>query len=152
MKSDWEREQEEREWQEGKVVLPAYPKPENLIEFVVSAASRFRFFVDQASLSVGKEDGVVRYTLVARSAAGVENVSYEGIRCKSGTYKVYAVGRESGKWTEHAGDWRRIEPKGAHGWHYVLRREYFCPQHVSIFDAAEGLDALRRGGHPNAGQ
>jgi len=133
------------------VALPAYPKRENLIEFVVSAASSFRFFVDQASLAVGK-DGVIRYTLVARSPAGVENVSYEGIRCKSGTYKVYALGREDGKWIERGSDWRPIEPKGAHGWHLVLRREYFCPQRVPIFDAAEGVDALRRGGHPNAKQ
>jgi hypothetical protein len=149
-KSDWEIQQEEREWTEGPVALPAYPKREDLLEFQVSAASRFRFYVDSASLSVGK-DGVVRYTLVARSPAGAENVTREGIRCKAGTYRIYAYGRSDGRWTERITDWRAIEPKSVQRWHHALWREYFCPQRVPIYDVAEGLDALRRGGHPHAG-
>ncbi len=116
----------------------------------MSAASDFRFFVDRASLSVGK-DGVVRYTLVARSPLGAENVSFEGIRCREGTYRVYAFGRSDGRWTERATGWRRIEPKSVQRWHSALWREFFCPQRVPINDAAEGLEALRLGGHPHAG-
>jgi hypothetical protein len=148
-KTDWEIEQERREWREGEVRLPAYPKRDDLIEFQVSAASDFRFFVDSASLSVGR-DGVVRYTLVARSPTGAENVSHEGIRCHAGTYRIYAFGRGDGRWSERATDWRAIEPKSVQRWHNALWREYFCPQRVPIADAAEGLDALRRGGHPHA--
>jgi hypothetical protein len=33
-------------------------------------------------------------------------------------------------------------------WHNVLRGNYFCPERYSIQTAAEGLNALRRGGHP----
>lgn len=143
-KSDWEREQEQRDWREGEVKLPAYPKREDLIEFPVSAASSFRFHVDRASLSVGA-DGVVRYTLVARSAAGVENVSYEGIRCSGRIYKVYAFGRDNGAWSRPAEtDWRPAESV----WTRALRRDFFCPLGIAIGDVAEGLDALRRGQHP----
>jgi len=145
-KSDWEVEQEERDWREAEFKLPAYLKADALIEFSVSAASRFRFFVDPLSLSVGA-DGVVRYTLVARSAAGAENVSYEGIRCKDGSYKVYALG-QGASWSRARSDWKRIEPKSVQRWHQALQREYFCPFRVQVSTAAEAVEYLRRGGHP----
>ena len=149
-KSDWEEREAERSWAEGALTLPAFPKREDLIEFFVSSASDFKFFIDRASLAVGA-DGVVRYTLVGRSPRGAENVSYEGIRCKTGIYRVYAFGRADGSWARRATEWRAIESKSVQRWHHALRREYFCPQNVPIADAAEGLDALRRGGHPNKG-
>lgn len=146
-KSDWEREQEAREVKEFEITLPAVPKGD-LIEFPVSAATSFRFFIDPASLSVGL-DGVVRYTLVARSPSGAETISYEGIRCGgTGLYRVYAFGN-GGAWSKNTrGDWRPIEPKSVQRWHNELRGRYFCPNRLSIATAAEGLDALRRGGHP----
>jgi len=148
-KSDWEIEVERRGWKESEYKLPAPPKPADLIEFFVSSATDFRFFVDPQSLSVGS-DGVVRYTLVARSPSGAENVSYEGIRCSEGWLRVYAYGRPGGGWSERDSEWRPIETKTVQRWHNALRREFFCPQRVPIFDPAEGIDALRRGGHPNA--
>lgn len=146
-KSDWEVEHEERDWQEAELKLPAFPRADALIEFFVSAASRFRFFVDPQSLSVGA-DGVVRYTLVARSPAGAETVSYEGIRCKSGSYRVFALGYR-GAWSQARTAWKPIEPKSVQRWHNELRSRYFCQNRLAIATAAEGLDALRRGGHPN---
>jgi hypothetical protein len=35
-------------------------------------------------------------------------------------------------------------------WHYELRVNYFCPGRQPLETAAEGVDALRRGGHPKA--
>lgn len=145
-KSDWEVQQEARDWQEAEIKLPALPKGDALIEFFVSAASRFRFYVDPSSLSVGA-DGVVRYTLVARSPAGAENVSYEGIRCKDGSYKVYALG-QGANWSRALSDWKRIEPNSVQRWHQALQREYFCPFKVQVSTAAEAVEYLRRGGHP----
>ena len=146
-KGDWEREDDRRNWKEGVVTLPAAPKPENLIEFFPSSASSFRFFVDSASVSVA--DGVVRYTLVARSASGYDNVSYEGLRCKEDSVRVYAY-FEGGKWSRSESDWKPIEARSVQRWHNELRSRYFCPKHLSIMSAAEGVDALRRGGHPMA--
>lgn len=148
-KSDWEVAEEERSWREGDVTVPPYPKAADLIEFDVSAATDFRFFIDLTSLSVGK-DGVVRYTLVARSASGVDNVSYEGIRCKSGIVRAYAFGQGGGRWSARGSRWRQVDPKGAQRWQFALWRGYFCPHAIAIHDAAEGIDALRRGGHPHA--
>jgi CNP1-like family protein len=149
-KSDWEIEAERRGWKEGEYTLPGRPNPQDLIEFYVSASTDFRFFVDRQSLSVGK-DGVVRYTLLARSPSGAENVTYEGIRCSVGSFRIYAYGRAGGGWTERDSDWRPIEAKTTQRSHHALWSEYFCPHRVPIFDVAEGIDALRRGAHPNAG-
>ena len=147
-KSDYEVEEERRNWKEGEYQLPAPPKGDDLVEFYVSAATDFRFFIDRQSLSVGK-DGVVRYTLLARSPSGAENVTFEGIRCAEGRLRIYAYGRPGG-WNERDSDWRPIEVRTIQRWHNALWREYFCPMRVPIFDPAEGIDALRRGGHPNA--
>lgn len=147
--SDWEARQAERNWREGDYALPAFPVQKNLIEFPVSAASSFRFFVDATSLSVGK-DRVVRYTLVARSGAGAENISFEGIRCATAMYRIYATGHADGTWSSRPTDWRTIDPKGVARWHLALRREFFCPKDMTIHDAAEGVDALRNGRHPDA--
>ena len=146
--SHWEEREAERNWKESAFEYPAAPKPADLVEFAVSALASFRFFVDAASIRVG-QDGVVRYTLVARSANGVDNVSYEGIRCRGGLVKVYAGIRGDGTWNvRSSAAWQEIQPKSIQRWHQVLRREYFCPQDAIIADAAEGVDALKRGGHP----
>lgn len=147
-KSDYEREQEERSWKEGEVRLPPAPKAESLIEFFPSSASSFRFFVDAASLTLDR-DGVVRYTLVARSAGGHDNVTHEGIRCRSNSFKIYAFGH-AGAWSRSSSDWRPIEARTVQRWHNELRSRYFCPVGVPIMTTAEGLDALKRGGHPLA--
>jgi hypothetical protein len=145
--SEWEKEQERRNWKEGGIKLPAYPRSEGLIEFEVVGGS-FRFFIDPDSLAVGP-DGVVRYTLVARSPSGYANISYEGIRCSTRTYKVFAFGND-GKWTERNTDWRPTESKSVQSSQYELRVNYFCPDRQPIETVAEGLDALRSRGHPKA--
>lgn len=143
-KSDWELRQEEKLFKEAEVRLPPYFNEADLVEFTVSRTTSFRFFVDKASIAIGP-DLVVRYTLVARSPQGAENVTYEGIRCKAGSYKVYAFGQSSRSWRPVNQEWQLTDKL----WTRVLRREYFCPMHRAIYTVAEGVDALRRGGHPD---
>lgn len=145
-KSPWEEEQDKLNWKEEGVRLPPYPKDSELIEFPVSSGATFRFFIDPASVGVGG-DGVVRYTLIARSPSGVSNISYEGMRCSTKSFKVFAQGI-GGQWSPRQGDWRDIEARTIQRWHNVLYFEYLCPRHKAVGSAAEGVDALRRGGHP----
>lgn len=145
-KSDWERDHEQRLLGEDKIALPPYPRRENLVEFQVSATADFKFFIDTASLSVGK-DRIVRYTLVARSPSGVENVSYEAIRCPE-EHRIYAIGHADGTWAGRDSGWRRIQRATSRGWPYALARYYFCPHRDPIQDAKEGVGALRNGVHP----
>ncbi len=149
MKSDWERQNEGRLVKEGAEVLPelpAFPRRENLVEFFVSTASDFKFFVDRASISV--KDRVVRYTLVARSPNGVDNISYEGMNCAAGEYRVFALGGPDGTWLSRPGPWREITTRSVQRWHNALQREYFCPNGISVTDATEAVRALEQGGHP----
>jgi len=145
-KSDWEMEQEKLIIREGEVKLPPRFRDEDLLEFEIGRTVSFRFFIDKASLAVGADE-VVRYTLVARSPQGVENVSYEGIHCQTGRTKAYAVGQAGGGWRAVKQEWVDVQKL----WTRVLRVEYFCPKHRVIYNAAEGVDALQRGGHRDRG-
>lgn len=137
-------------WQEEDLQLPAVPQDANLREIYVSAATSHKFYVDAATLSVGK-DGVVRYTLVVRTSGGAMNVTYEGMRCETREYKVYASGHRDGSWAPaRRSEWRLIENKPANRQHAALSRDYFCPAGVAIYTVGEGREALRLGKHPNA--
>ncbi|HEX5093964.1 MAG TPA: CNP1-like family protein [Burkholderiales bacterium] len=150
--TDWERQQQERNWREREVVLPAYPANERLMPFYVSATNPFSFFVDRASVSVDK-DGVVRYTLVARSPEGADTVTYEGMRCSTREFRIYATG-SAGRWTLVDRPWRAILLPRVQPWEEALYGEYFCPLGDVIPDAATGIRALSKGterGRPSGG-
>lgn len=137
--------EEEKKWIELEAKLPDFPNTRNLIEFDAGAASRNRHFVDGSTLSVG-EDGVIRYAIVVKTQGGATNVSFEGIRCGAKMRKFYAFGRGDESWAKSRNsEWQPIRPGS---YQAVLSKEYFCPHNVSIFKAEEGVDALRRGGHP----
>ena len=136
-------------WRELEAKLPPYPKDERLVRFDTGPTSELRFFIDRDSISAG-DDGVVRFTLVAKSD-GATNVSYEGIRCSMRERKVYAYGRPDGTWREaRDAQWVRIGPPVTDLHRFVLWSDYFCPKRAPIRSANEGLDALKLGRHPEA--
>lgn len=139
---------EESQWAEEAAEPPAYPKDADLIDFYVSPSATSRFFVDGATLSVGK-DGVVRYVLVIKTSGGATNVSFEGIRCGANQYKLYATGRADGTWAKsQIGAWRPIENKLVNRYHAALNRDFLCPIGTPINSPDEGRNALRLGKHP----
>ena len=139
---------EGKPWEEQKAQMPPYPKSENLVRITVSAVTSFEFFVDTASVSVGK-DGAVRYTLVARSPSGAMNVSFEGIRCDTRERKLYAFGSTGNSWIQaRNADWVRIREVTANRQHAALADDYFCPGRIPVRTTEEALDAVKRGGHP----
>lgn len=139
--------EEEKKWVELEARLPDYPKLQDLIEFDAGAAANNRYFVDGSSLSVGA-DGVVRYVVVVKASGGATNVNFEGIRCRAKERKPYAFGRNDNTWARsRTQEWLPIRPGS---YQAVLFKEYFCPRNSVIFKTEEGVDALRRGGHPEA--
>lgn len=150
--SDWERRNPELlaspEQRGGGAAPtpPAYPRRENLVEFYVSATDTFRYFIDASSLSVAYTLREVRFVQVARSPSGVDNVTFEAIKCPD-LQRIYAVGNE-GAWSLRGGDWREMPRSTALTPQRVLARQFFCPHRDTIQSAAEGVDALRRGAHP----
>jgi hypothetical protein len=131
---------------ESAVKLPAYPTQDNLLEFFVSEASDFKYFIDAKSLKV--DGDIVYYTLVARSPEGVDNVSYEAMRCSARDYRMFAIGHANRTWVRRTTPWREMRQGSVYRWHDALRRDYFCPAGLPILSVEEGIDALRRGRHP----
>jgi hypothetical protein len=75
-------------------------------------------------------------------------VSFEGIRCASGEYRIYATG-QAGAWVRARDEtWRRIERKTVNSYLSTLNRDFFCPVGMPIAGTEEGRNALRRGIHP----
>jgi hypothetical protein len=149
IQSDWERANEERIKQSYEKPAAAPPlERSRLVEVKLdmSPNTDFRYYVDWGSVSAG-EDRIVRYVLVARSASGAENLSFEGIRCQSREYRVYAVGKPEGGWAGRPSEWRPI-PRQWNSSQASLARQYFCPGRAAIKTSEEGQRALRAGGHP----
>ena len=140
----------DKPWQEDATDLPAPPLAANLRAIYVSAVATNNYFIDQTTITVGK-DRVVHYVLVVETSGGARNVSFEGIHCDSGKWKLYATGRPDGTWVRaRVSEWREIENKPVNRHHAALSRDYFCPNGGPIRDAAEGFRALKQGKHPDA--
>lgn len=133
-------------WREIEAKIPPYPAMEHLLRFDAGAASPHRFYLDPRSLSIG-DDGVVRYTLVIRTAGGATNVSFEGIRCEERQQRYYATGRPDGTWARaRDSGWRRIELREVNRHHNVLYQDFFCsgePRRYPVKDVREILARLR---------
>ena len=135
----------ERELVEANVVLPPYPVDDNLIEVEFSGPKSFTFFVDTQSIFI-YESEVVRYTLVARSPSGSDNVSYEGIYCRARTYRSYAFGSADKTWSlarnPNSAPVRDLDRNNVR---LALYRDYACPNGVPQREASRMVTALKAG-------
>ncbi len=141
---DEQFDDETKPWQEIAVQFPAMPSEADLLPFDVSATATQRFALDAKSLTLGS-DAVVRYTLVTQSAAGARNVSYEGIRCASLEYKIYALGHADGTWSRARRDqWQPIVNNAMNRQQAALVQDYFCMANSPAGGVGEMLRRLRR--------
>lgn len=76
------------DWREEAVPPPPAVRSEGLIPLEIPG-STLRFGVDPATIAIGS-DRIVRYVVVASGSSGAINALYEGIRCNTGEFKVYA--------------------------------------------------------------
>jgi len=133
---------------EMQTPLPQYPEPENYLPFEVSVLTPFYFYVDAKSLSVGA-DGVVRYTVIAKSSDGALNISFEGMRCAEREFRIYAFGRVDKTWSEARNSkWEAIRSGPRNAQRAALYNDYFCPVGGDIATAEDGVRALKSGGKP----
>lgn len=131
-------------WVEGAFALPPSPVGDELEAFYVSAVTNNDFFLDRRTISIG-EDGVVRYAMVVRSFSGVQTATFEGIRCESGEWRMYATASRSGEWTAaKVSKWRRIEETGLNRSRAALAKEYLCENGFPVQTVRQALDNLRR--------
>jgi CNP1-like family len=86
------------DWKESDVPPPPAYDMSKLLTFEVTRSSPLVYGVDPASFSISQGDGIVRYVVVATSAAGAKNVIYEGFRCSTGEVRTYARAKPDGTW------------------------------------------------------
>ena len=141
-----EDELEGKPWDVQRSLLPPYPKESDLLRVYVGNVKPFAYFVDRASISV-RQDEIVRYALVARSASGARNVSYEGLRCRTYESRIYAFGRDDGTWVQARN--RQWNPYNRYesDEHLVLADDFFCTERGTK-PAEEIVRALLRGNGP----
>jgi len=136
--------EQDKPWSEVAAQLPPYPKPENLIPFNVSSATRHKHYIDAESISVGA-DKVVRYTVVIEATGGAKNVSFEGLRCESAERRLYAYGHPDGTWSKarNAG-WEAIKIRSLLSYQKALLEDHFCPNGIRVRNGKEAAQNLRR--------
>ena len=121
------------------VNLPVTSTPQDWLKFKVQRFSEHDYALDPASIAVGG-DSIARYSLLIRSAKGVDNVSHEGVRCVTGEWKMYATGRPDGTWARvPAPTWRRIDQTGLNAVRYTLFQEYVCDRDGVPFRDAQAI-------------
>jgi len=134
------------QWQEQNEKLPALPKTENLISFTVSDRhyDNYLYSIDAASVSIGEQDSVRRYTVLITSRSGVKNLRYEAIRCESGEYKTYAYATGDTAFRHYAApEWLNITKEGSDRYRHTLYESFFCRDINTVMTVADILQALR---------
>ena len=129
-------------WVEEPTNVPPYPLEANLLEFNVvdQQGSRFRFFIDSASIETGKRDGVVRYTLVIRSRKGGDNVMFEAMHCAARQFKTFAFGTRDKKFRAvRKPRWRAIPSNIGKNYRRELWQYYLCKGEVRLTRTPEQI-------------
>jgi len=132
-----------KDWTELGPDLPGPPQDPQLIEFYVSPVTSFHFALDRASINIGG-DGVVHYTLVATSRGGVRNIRFEGLRCATNSFKVYAIARPDGSWERvEAPVWKHISEAIGNREEAALSKDAICANGIafSVDDIVRHLKA-----------
>jgi CNP1-like family len=117
------------DWKEVDVPPPPAFDMGKLVTFEVTRGSALTYGVDPASVTISKADSVVRYVMVAYSASGANNVSYDGLRCSTGEVKTYARYTPDGRW----------EPVADPKWRSVF--DITTPKHSQRFARAGACDS-----------
>lgn len=84
---------QDKPWQESRIgTLQLPPDAALLTAKIDRMPPGLALFIDPASLHLDENDGVLRFWAVIKSRAGAYNATYEGLRCETREYKVYAYG------------------------------------------------------------
>jgi len=115
-------------WKENDLKIPPYPDDGDLMELQLDDPSgRFTYYMDEESLTISKNDYVVRYTLVIESKRGTRNIFYEGMRCNTLEYKTYAFGTGKGKFRpSRKPEWKSMFDSGYKKLRMDLMEFYLC--------------------------
>jgi hypothetical protein len=130
------------DWREAEAPPPPAFRQSGLIPLDMPRSS-LRFGVDPASVSLGR-DGIVRYVVVAASATGAVNGLYEGIRCDTAEFKVYARYNAGSGWTvAKESPWRPLHDAQTSSHSLLIARTGACVGHAPNRSATQIVRDLR---------
>lgn len=116
-------------WQEMGTELPSLPPDRELLELpLADLQAQLVAYTHLNSVVIGKKDAVTRYWLVIKGQGGGYNATYEGVRCNTYEYKIYAYGnpvREPQVKAAKDPQWRDLDVDVA-GYRRELAKEIFC--------------------------
>ena len=116
-------------WLELETRVTNPPREEDLKELPMdSLPPNLKLYADFTNLVVDKSDLVTRTWFVVRSSQGAYNGTYEGIRCATKEYKVYAYAnptRNKELRVPKFSSWREIK---ANSYRAELVADYLCAE------------------------
>jgi len=116
-------------WQEMGTELQALPPDPELSELPLEdLQAQLVAYTHLKSVVIGKKDAVTRYWLVIKGQGGGYNATYEGLRCNTHEYKIYAYGnpaREPQVKAAKDPQWRGLGADVA-GYRRELAKDIFC--------------------------
>ena len=86
------------DWKEDAAPPPPAYSTRGLIDIEMPRGASVKMGIDPKTITINHATGIVRYVVVARGPSAV-NAFYEGIRCATGEYRVYARQVQGGNWT-----------------------------------------------------
>ncbi len=135
--------QEAEPWREQQFELPPYPQKQYLLDTRINTGELpYTVYLDQRSLAL-LDDGVVRYSVVIVSASGIENVTYEGLRCGKNSYRRYAYGANAAWQGLADSPWMPITGRGVYRYRKVFYRLFMCDPAHPVTDVKQILARIR---------
>lgn len=135
----------DKEWEEGAVPpAPAYSTHE-LVPIEMPPYISMKVGIDPQTLAIGT-DGVVRYVVVMRNAAGSTSAAYEGIACRTGEVKTYARSGTNAAWTPvREPSWRGMTDNLPSRHAYAISKQGVCNGRQPGAHVSDILKQLRQG-------
>lgn len=116
-------------WVESESEVLRLPDDDQLLRFELESMPRgMSLFLDMDRMVVNPKDRITRTWVVAKSRSGGYQASYEGFRCETGEYKVYAYGNPKRKVPVRKTEFPRWNPVSgrSHDYRSELLNVYLC--------------------------
>jgi len=141
-------------WQEDAAPPPPAYSVDGLVDIELPGArSRaVKIGIAPQTIQINQKTGVVRYVIVMRGSSAV-NASYEGIRCDTAEYRVYARQTAGQPWeTVKAGTWQPMRGDRSAPYPLLLARGGVCLGTTVNVSPEAIVHALQSGRGVNDGQ
>ena len=118
------------EWQESEVQIPELPSDSDWVQLHMDELPKNQhLYLARGSVQVDQEDYVTRYWALIRSTSGGYNAFYEGTRCSTVEYIIYAYGQKSGTPRVREVEtplWQKINRTLRNNYRRELAMDYLC--------------------------